>query len=461
MKWITRFRLGLWRWRRRREFKRWKGELREFVYLDEVSVYSLIASRLGPIATEFTETQAKTLEREFSGSLGADSGVLKAEISPRRLDIQTRGSQVLRKSTVQTTFKELYDFEIDSLAFKPISEDVTLPKIPNLDALINAAKVLEEEKLVIDPAKLTRGKLLDVEVKLEAESIYHISTFISIFREIFEKSRNVSSLDSYDFEQVKEIEHILSQLLVGLVPIRGQAIDYKVIVHEEKEWIVHHKLLSQLSSESFDSQPLYVVGVAEQSLFWKDIRRTLFSKAHYRVFCRITQDNLQNTWTPVKLVQVLETMVPDLAHQINTIVESSINSMTNTKPMNQTIEKKERMRNALIGYAELLANHYNQNITPQDLSMITLISQENCSLYASQKERNQAFEAIATYLLESFNIERESEIVANNRELALNNAGLDFSGQITSLEISNAPLPTTSPSREQRLLDTEFIAIYW
>jgi hypothetical protein len=44
-------------WRRRWAAKNEKGMLREFVYLDEVSVYSLIASRLGPIAAEFTDTQ--------------------------------------------------------------------------------------------------------------------------------------------------------------------------------------------------------------------------------------------------------------------------------------------------------------------------------------------------------------------------------------------------------------------
>ena len=459
MRWITRFRLWFWRWRRRKEFERWKGELREFVYLDEVSIYSLIASRLGPIAVEFTETQAKTLEREFSGSLGADSGVIKAEINPRKLDIQTRGSQVLRKSTVQTTFKELYDFEFDSLAFKPISEDTTTPKIRNQDDFINETKALEEDKLLIDPTKLTRGKLLDVEVKLEAEPIFHISTFISIFREIFEESNSISSLHSYDFKQVKEIEHILAQLLVGLVPIRGQAIDYKIIELKGKEWIVHRKLLNQIPPELLDSRPLFVVGVAEQSLFWKDIRRTLFSKAHYRVFCRIGQDNLQDSWKPVKLVQVLEKIVPDLAEQINMIVESSITSMTNTNTINQTIEHKERMRNALIEYARLLANHYNQNITPDDLSMISRISQENSSLYASQKERYKAFEAIATYLITRFNVERNSEIVANNREFALNIAGLDFSGQSVPLDTFNNPLP--AKHLEQRLLDTEFIAIYW
>ena len=43
------------------------GLLREFVYLDEVSVYSILASRKGGIATEFTESQTASLNSDVGG----------------------------------------------------------------------------------------------------------------------------------------------------------------------------------------------------------------------------------------------------------------------------------------------------------------------------------------------------------------------------------------------------------
>jgi hypothetical protein len=197
-KWINRqitlLRLWFWSWRRLRAYQDRKGELREFVYLDEVSVYSLIASRIGPIAAEFTETQTKTLERGFSGSLSADSGVVKSELSPRRLDIQTQGSQILRKSTVQTTFKEFFDFEEGTLAFKLPKEDEEAPEIRSLDDLVEATKVVKGNKWIVDPEKLTRGQLLEVEVQLEAEPIYHLSALISAFRGIFEETVLVNNM---------------------------------------------------------------------------------------------------------------------------------------------------------------------------------------------------------------------------------------------------------------------------
>lgn len=68
--------------------------LRQFVYLDEVSVYSLIASRFGPIAAEFTEKQTASLQTEIKPSLGAGSGVAKAGVDSRLTTGQTQESQV-------------------------------------------------------------------------------------------------------------------------------------------------------------------------------------------------------------------------------------------------------------------------------------------------------------------------------------------------------------------------------
>src|SRR5262245_4561058 len=83
-----------------------RGSLREFVYLDEVSVYSLRASQVGLIVTELTDTQATSLQSEVSSGLGV-SGPLKAEIGSKIHESESRSSQVLRKAIIQTTFSDL------------------------------------------------------------------------------------------------------------------------------------------------------------------------------------------------------------------------------------------------------------------------------------------------------------------------------------------------------------------
>jgi len=101
-----RFRRWQVRRRRKRAARRHEASaLREFVYLDEVSVFSLISSRLGPVATEFTATESSSLTGELTGTAGVSAGVLKSELKARSEATQTHGTQVLRKATVQATLK--------------------------------------------------------------------------------------------------------------------------------------------------------------------------------------------------------------------------------------------------------------------------------------------------------------------------------------------------------------------
>ena len=142
---------------------------------------------------------------------------------------------------------------------------------------------------------------------------------ISALLEIVEEIPDATGLPSYDeLVQARSVNRILEKLLVGLVPVRGHAADYGVVTIGDKEWVVHHKILRDLGiTDPAFVRPLYVVGVAEQAIFWKDIRRVLFSSARYRVLCRMGQSGLQDSWTPVKLAHVLKSVSPDLASQID------------------------------------------------------------------------------------------------------------------------------------------------
>ena len=100
----------------RRDPENSTGLLREFVYLDEVSVYSILASRKGGIAAEFTESQTASLNSDVGGSLSVGFDATKAKLDSKLQASHVQGSQVLRKAIIQTSFKELYDIEQASLA---------------------------------------------------------------------------------------------------------------------------------------------------------------------------------------------------------------------------------------------------------------------------------------------------------------------------------------------------------
>ncbi|MHB8464247.1 MAG: DUF6414 family protein [Acidimicrobiales bacterium] len=272
-----------WRRRQRRKkaAKRQNSALREFVYLDDVSVYSLIASRLGAIAAEFTETETASLQGELTSSVGAGVGVAKGEIASRTQATQTQGSQVLRKSIVQTTFKELYELEESALAMRPMDDGAQPPKIGNLAELEAAAGTSTLDGWIVDTDELARGQLLEVEVELEAEAIFRVSAVLSSVLEIMQENLELFQADSYaELAQASAVNRVIEKLLVGLIPVRGRSVDFGVVELNHKEWLVHNGILSQLEEgDKPRSRPLYLVGVAEQSLFWKDIRRILGSAA--------------------------------------------------------------------------------------------------------------------------------------------------------------------------------------
>ena len=134
------------------------GPLREFVYLDEVSVYSLLASRRTGIATEFTESQTASLNNTLGGELGVGLAGAKAGLTSTRQSSHSHASQVVRKATVQTSFKELYELERPSLAVAPCE----LSRVPIADSVTYLEERLQsliDDKWVVDPSALNRGEL--------------------------------------------------------------------------------------------------------------------------------------------------------------------------------------------------------------------------------------------------------------------------------------------------------------
>lgn len=455
-----------WLRRRRRKLaaKAKKAELREFVYLDEVSVYSLIASRLGPVAAEFTDTEKRSLHDELSGSVGGGVGIVKGESSTRALELQTAGSQVVRKSFVQTTFKELYDFEADTLAIRPLARKTPPVHDHDVSTLESTIDNYLELGWIIDPDTLTRGRLFEAEVDLEADTIFRVSAVMSAVLGITQdiSPETFGLRDFSDIKQVESVNRILEKLFVGLVPIRGRLIDYNVIPLRGKDWLVHRKVCKLLGDDAKTSQQAFVVCVAEQALFWKDLRRVLFSGSRFRVLCRIAQDGLHDSWTPIKLVHVLNEVNPTLGHTLESAGRSALAAMGSTGQSVTADDKRmEYIKKALIGYAQMLATHYGFNIDDTCMMDLQRLAAEQCRTTDNIRDRRRAFGLISDILEQRFQFERTPLVEAQYRQTALLDMGLNLSGQLPPTTISNVPDTSSIESPSERFLDSELVAIYW
>ena len=206
----------------------------------------------------------------------------------------------------------------------------------------------------MDPSTIHRGELLEVEVELEADPIFRVSAIITTLCELIEDNDHLFDQEiTAQLAEMRSVAQVLESLLAGLVPIRGRLVDYKTASIGGRDVLVHRSLLDQLPA---NAQPeacsVFVVGVAQSDLFWKDIRRVLFSEARYTVFCRLATSGLADRWRPVKVADVLAGIAPafdELIREFSETARLAMAAAVDTSP-------------AALGQGHTLWNASNQEV---------------------------------------------------------------------------------------------------
>lgn len=457
-------RLRAWRHRRRQapEARKQPGTRREFVYLDEVSVYSLLASRKGAIATEFTESQTASLNSEVGGSMGGGFGVAKAEVRSRFEAAQSRTSQVLRKAIVQTSFKELHDLERPVLGLGGARDNSGTPNVRSRSDLERDLKLHPSEGHVIDPQTLGRGGLIEVEVVLEADPIFRVSAIITTIREILEENLQLFSDEEIgQLAEMRSIGRLLESLLADLVPIRGTLVDFRVAEIGGREYLVHRDVFDQFDEPGDASLcDVVVVGVAERDLFWKDIRRVLFSGSRFTVFGRLGGEGLQDRWRPIKLMDVLHDIHPVFGEQIAQLGETAIHAMevavdASQQPHALSGEGEDAL---LQRYATMLAESHGRVPDPAEMADVVAAVERPTSWTETVDGRRSVLAEVTRRVDSALGVATTPESACHLRVAAVFDAGLGYPG---SGESQATVPPSTRVGAAVRFLDAEIIAIYW
>lgn len=425
--------------------------LREFIYLDEVSLRSLLSSLKGEVTDTKTNNKTISSEEKIGGTLGAEVPMIaKAELASHFQTSNSSTIQTSRKATVQSWFAELLKLQGTRL----IEIQVDCQKAKDLEQL-------EKERnasLLAHNEKLKRGELIEMRIKLSADRIFKFGTMISEFTGLAEEwpAMMQASMGENSLEEARGISKFLKRLLTGLIPIRCEAIEYSVIELDGEEYIAHNSYLADLDIKK---RPLIIVAVTEHLAYWKDIRRVLFSDAEFTMLCRVGKTGLQNTWNPVKLVDLFKEAVPGMIDQIHSATLLPLQS-----DMHEPIEEmKERlMKNALSNYSELILSAFPEQISePQNSEIENLIDRLKTRANSSEGQRS-AFKSLQNQIekITSSKIVPEQEI--RFREEARLKSGLP---QFPTLMNNNGNASNTqnvqSFESDDRLLDVEVVAIYW
>ena len=444
-------------------------ERREFVYLDEVSVLSILASRTGRIATESIESQSSSQSTEVKGSLGVGFGGTKANLGTKMQTSQIDASQVSRKAIIQSSFKELYDIERSALVLRPASPDhvPTVDSIPGLERLLGSP---EGTGLLVDPSTLHRGELLEIEMELDADPIFRMATIITTFVGLMEDNEELlQNAATAQLPEIRSVARLLDSLLAGLVPIRGRLVDFEWIRICNRDVLVHRSLLSQMPTGAQpEAHPAFLVGVAQSDLFWKDIRRILFSQARYTVFCRLTTSGLTDRWSPVKMADVFSGITSDFDEMIRGLgdelmsgfkrgVRSATAGTTVDAPLTMLNHDAQHGELLLRNYAESLAGYHKRNIEPSAIEALTRGVSRAENWLDSVDGYRPIFAEVTKKVDDSLEVETPPNVAHDLRVQALGRLSLD-----EILELDGSTVGGNHPGPQyERFLDSEIIAIYW
>ncbi|SHV67555.1 Uncharacterised protein [Mycobacteroides abscessus subsp. abscessus] len=427
-----------------------RPDLREFIYLDEVSLLSLLSSQNGEVTDSKSEQASEGSEASIDATAGVSPGVIaKAETTSRYQTNNSSTIQTSRKATAQSRFRDLHS--IDGLRIvEPIVVGTPAKDIESLKKIDTLSELASE-------AELHRGKLVELRVKLAADPVFHLGTMVSEFTSMAEDYPEMFAAEGglATLQEVQPINKILKRLLAGLVPIRAVAVDYVVVEIDEVKYLAHKQLIEGLKLKN---QPLEIVGVTEQEAYWKDLRRVLFSEAEFTVLARISQSGLQESWTPVKLADLFTDVTPDLVEQINAAGRVPF-SRASSKPVESAPDAK--LAAALLHYVDSLLHEVSWSLEPDQEEAVAQRIAELKSRSATVSDQTSAFSLITSFVLELVGGELDSARALELRTAAREAVGLSLFPASSSLSHAAPTAPEPKEGDEPLLLDVEFVAIYW
>ncbi|HWV47999.1 MAG TPA: hypothetical protein VN035_00965 [Microbacterium sp.] len=427
-----------------------RPDLREFIYLDEVSLLSLLSSQKGEITDSKSEQASEGSEASIDATAGANPGLIaKAEITSRYQTTNSSTIQTSRKATVQSRFRDLH--EIDGLRIiEPVVVDSPAKDFDDLKKTDNLSKMVSTNQL-------QRGKLVELRVRLGADPVFHLGTMVSEFTAMSEDYPDMFAAGGglATLREVQPINKILQRLLAGLVPIRATAVDYVVAEIGDTEYVIHKELIE---GHDLKTRPLEVVGVTEQEAYWKDLRRVLFSDAEFTVFARISRPGLHDSWTPVKLADLFTDVAPSLVDQINAAGRVPFGKPASP---NDADSPESKLADALNRYSSALLNDLGATLTPEQEALITMSIAELKARSATVSDQTSAFSVLTKRVLTMTGGEVAQAKALDLRTAAREEAGLSLFPPTTALAHVAPTAPKSLGDSDPRLLDVDFVAIYW
>lgn len=421
-----------------------RSSLREFVYLDDVSLRSLLASQKGELTEQVTDLLSQADEAELAGTIGASNPIAKAELRSRYQATKSQGTQTSRKAVAQSLFRELRELDWIEIPLR-LDFDAVVPGSP--DQLVASGGA-------VAVGDLRRGTLVEIEVELLADPIFRFSTIASELAELAQDFPELLDQPGAQegFGLLVPGNRFLQRFLAGLVPVRARATSHGVVSVGGTDYVVP---LEHANAAGLATRPFFVVGVTEQSSYWRDVRRVLFSGSQFTMLCRVGRDGLASKWEPVKLAEVLKEVLPTFPDLIADVGRTGL-AMPQA-PQAVTPSPTLRAIECFIAAVEEAAP---PGLTSAGIaSARDLLTGTKFPAAETVAAQNEAFRLVIDVLSQN------GCTWSGDEWAAVQSAARESAGMVLFDQPQQEPNSPTEAERDggsdELLLDTEVIAIYW
>lgn len=431
-------------WNRKRNEPR--DRHREFIYLDEVSVVSLLAGLQGEIKDAVTNTLSRTEDHSLGGTLGASK--TGASVESRLGTSRTSSNEVVRRAVIQSTFRDLWRRDVGVLLHNISGIKRRFRKtIHSYRELENALPRLKKAKTAVPLSDINRGDIVEMDIRVEADQFFKMITVGTTFLDLMNGREDLFGVPAADVREVAPMIEVLKELLVGLVPMRGVATSHSVIEVAGEQVAIATELLG--SEVQGGARPLELVGFAEVDSFWRDLRRTLFSGYTFTVYARAEGPTLTSPWSPIKIADLLESLSPDLRDEV--VVPLQQLDLGNTRLV-EAPEAGAIAQFQLDNFAAALqaASGARLDATAVNAAVKTAIPALGSA--TTVEERRRAFEPVAQAVAGE---DVDRDLLLTIRSDWINR--LPASVPNTSTALLRQPEPDVSPVQ----LEVGFVALYW
>ena len=401
------------------------GDIRQFLYLDDLALRSLYISRFGPEDAKKTLTQTRT--KDLGLTLGGGTSISRvndrasngtSSISFR--SGKSRALQIEQVSSEQSLFRDFVSRESyagkESQIWDGVPHSISQPELPT--------------------GGLNRGQLVQVRIRLEAHSIYAYST---IANALVETSANTPALGVPQDDTVIQAAQLIQQMLIGQIPINSELVDWG--------WDEESSALIRRADGNANS-PIRLVGLTQLDNYWGDVRGFLFDQSECIALVRLSQDTPSTSWSPLKLFDAARGL-PGFDGFDAKIAE--LNSMLSGKQKAET-PASDAVERTLSNYLQFRTD--NEKLKVQLEPKVSAIAQRVSD--SSQRQLNDAFDHVDYFLSSSGSTEANPDEIGNLRSKAIR------LGRGTGAPLKSEENVLNPPNDDSDLyLVGDIIALYW